>query len=274
MGRWLMIAMVWLLVSGPALAAIKANRPIESTVDPQLFSIDEKLFLGAKLDGGIRLVDSQGDAFRLSDKLGKPLILVLSYYQCDGTCSVVNQDLIRLLSEIKRVRVGEDFQVLTLSFDKNDTPETLAAFAKSINLPSAMEEGWTLATFGDAEAIERFTAALGFKFFWSPRDRIFFHPGIYVVLTAEGRVARFLYALNVESKDVALAITEAEGNKISASRAFEYAISLCYSYNFQEGRYTINLPVIIAGASLALGVSFFAISALVFRRRQLKVRAA
>ncbi|MBI4968364.1 MAG: SCO family protein [Rhodospirillales bacterium] len=258
------------LFAGTAQAVTNATRPVESVIDPTIFRIDEKAFLGVKLDGATRFQDTEGREFRLADKLGKPLILVLAYYQCDGTCSVVNDDLKSRLVKASRIKAGRDFEVLTASFDKNDTPATLAAFAKELALPTEMAKGWTLATFADPQAIKPFADTLGFKFFWSARDRIFFHPGVYAVLTAEGRVARFLYALTADAKDIELAVTEAEGNKISVARAFDYAIGLCYSYNFQDGRYTINLPVIIAGASLLLGIMSFAVSAFIYRRRHLR----
>jgi protein SCO1/2 len=108
---------------------------------------------------------------------------------------------------------------------------------------------------------------VGFKFFWSARDRIFFHPGVYMVLTSEGRVARYLYALTADAKDIDLALVEALGNKISAARVIDFAVGLCYSYNFAEGRYTINLPVLIGAGSFLLGITLFAISALYYRRR-------
>ena len=79
-------------------ASAQAPREPESEIDPAALKVDEIKFLGAKPNKGISLVDETGKPFTLGDKEGKPLILVLSYYNCDGTCSVVNNDLIKLLS--------------------------------------------------------------------------------------------------------------------------------------------------------------------------------
>jgi protein SCO1/2 len=267
-------ALIGVLVLAASLLAPQAGavtnpyaRPVESVVDASIFKIDEKAFLGVKLPRDVRLVDQEGKSFKLGEKFGKPLVVVLSYYQCDGTCSVVNEELKRLLLKKGRSKIGEDFEVLTLSFDKLDTPETMAAFAKTLDLPETMKAGWTLATFEDKEAIQTFADTVGFKFFWSARDRIFFHPGVYMTLTPEGRVSRYLYALTADAKDIDLALVEALGNQIAAARVIDFAIGLCYSYNFAEGRYTINLPVLIGAGSFLLGITLFAISALYYRRR-------
>ncbi|KAF0137021.1 MAG: SCO1/SenC family protein [Rhodospirillaceae bacterium] len=75
--------------------------------------------------------------------MGLPLIVVLSYYQCDGTCSVVNNNLKNLVEGTRRMHLDKDFRIVTISFDKNDTVETVAKFRKQLSLPVAWEKAWT-----------------------------------------------------------------------------------------------------------------------------------
>ena len=268
------LSVLWLL------AAFAANdlqaayyKQSESDIDPSVFKIDEKSALGYKVEGQYRLIDMNGREFDLKELRGKPTILVFSYYTCDGSCSAINDDLLGLLitlEEMKSLKIGKDFNVLTLSFDKNDTRETLAEFRDKLKLPKDLQDNWTFAVAKDFVDVQELADNIGYKFFWSPQDRTFFHPGAFVFLTPEGRVSRILYALANEAKDVELAVLEAKQGKFKPSEIVNYAVSLCYSYNYKEGRYTYNIPLFVAMGSLTLGVTAFSGSVIVFKRRRKK----
>ncbi len=259
-----------LLGSAFVASAAKAqyNRVPESYIDPGIFQIDEKKHLGAKVDKNIRLIDEAGKEFTLSEKLGKPLILVLSYYSCDGSCSVINADLRDRLAGVTDVTMGKDFDVLTVSFDEHDDLEKLGVFRQHLEENKKVGEGWTFATLKDPEQIKPFADKLGFKYFWSPHDRTFFHPGVFMFLSAEGRLIRVLYSLNVDSDDVELAVLDAKQGQFRPSEIINFATSLCYSYNYKEGRYTYNIPLFVAVGSLTLGVTAFSGSVFFYRRRR------
>ena len=83
-------------------------------------------------------------------------------------------------------------------------------------------------------------------------------------------MTRYLYALSNEAKDVDLAVTEARSEQMRATpkELLNLAVSLCYSYNFHEGRYTINYPLFIAAGSLFSGVAMLAVAMVVYHRRR------
>ncbi|MBL6931358.1 MAG: SCO family protein [Rhodospirillales bacterium] len=249
-------------------AKAQYNRVPESYIDPTVFQIDEQKHLGAKVDKGISLIDENGKEFKLSEKLGKPLILVLSYYSCDGSCSVINADLRDRLAGVSKIKMGKDFEVLTISFDEHDSLEKLGVFKQHLEETRKVGEGWTFATMKNPDQIKPFADKLGFKYFWSPHDRTFFHPGAFLFLSAEGRLIRVLYSLNVESNDVELAVFDAKQGKFRPSEIINFATSLCYSYNYKEGRYTYNIPLFVAVGSLTFGVTAFSGSVIFYRRRQ------
>lgn len=249
-------------------AKAQYNREPESYIDERVFQIDEKKYLGAKVDKDLVLIDQNGDPFKLSEKLGKPLILVLSYYTCDGSCSIINADLRDRLEEVSGITMGEDFNVLTVSFDKQDNLEKLGVFRQHLQQTKELGEGWTFATMKDPEQIKPFTDKLGFNYFWSPRDRTFFHPGVFLFLSAEGRLIRVLYSQTIEARDVELAVFDAKQGNFRPNEIVNFAASLCYSYNYKEGRYTYNIPLFVAVGSLTFGVTAFSGSVIVFRRRR------
>jgi len=121
-----------LLTAAPATAQY-FKKP-ESDLDASIMRIDEDDYLGAKLDAATPLIGADGQGFPLGDLLGKPLILVLAYYTCDGSCSVINSELANLLDEVRRVRARQDYQILTLSFDRHDDLKTTGAFVKQLEL--------------------------------------------------------------------------------------------------------------------------------------------
>ena len=98
-------ALLTLLLAGVAHAVgTPPEANVRSSIDPAIMKIDEARFLGQPLARETALLGEDGKRFFLGDMLGKPLILVLSYYGCDGSCPTVNQNLATALAQIGRLR--------------------------------------------------------------------------------------------------------------------------------------------------------------------------
>lgn len=251
----------------PAAHAQYFRKPV-SDLDPTIMRIDERKFLGARLEGNTPLVGEGGEAFLLSDLFGKPLILVFAYYTCDGACSLINSALYDLLRDVRRVRAGEDFRILTLSFDRHDTLETTDAFRRHLGISREFARDWTFATFKNEPDLEAQTAKVGFKFFWSPEDRIFLHPGAFLFLSPEGRLVRVLYPPNPTAADVELAVLDAKAGRFRPGEIVNFAISLCYSYSFKDGRYVLSIPVFVGIGALLTGLAALLVGIAVFKSKK------
>lgn len=250
----LVLALVLSSRAGTALADY-GGHAVVSDIDPRLMYIDQNSVLGNKIDPGTELIDDQGHEFRWEEMLGKPFILVLSYYTCDGSCSVINQDLARLFKGVTAVKPGEDFRVLTVSFDRHDTLKTAAAFREKLALPAKLAGAWTFATFKNEEDLKKETARVGFKFFWSPPDKAFIHPGAYMFFSPEGKLIRVLYQQGIDARDVELAILDANLEHAKVTDISNLVLGLCYSYNYKDGKYQINIPLFVGFGGLLLGAS-------------------
>lgn len=246
------VALIGAAVPGVAQAQY-FRRPV-SNIDPKVMVIDEKAFLGSKISPATPLIDQKGNAFTWGDRLGKPVILVLSYYTCDGSCSVINSNLAALLSDVTRVSPGDDFSVVTLSFDRHDNAKTTTDFAKHLALSGPLAANWTFATFKNEEDLKSETAKVGFKFFWSPEDRLFLHPGAFLFFGPDGRLIRVLYQQDISARDVELAVLDAKEDKFRPREIINLALSICYSYSYHDGRYVLSIPVIVGLGSLILGL--------------------
>ncbi len=239
---------------GTAQASYKSTMMAPtSEIDPEVFRINEGHFLGGKVDGSYILQDASGNSFKLGDMFGKPLVLVLSYFTCDGACPVVNRRLANTLKGVNRWKLGKDYNVLTVSFDRHDTPTTMRAFMHEMGF-GQLPKGWRMATMRNRKDIDRLAGSIGFKFFWSPRDRIFLHSMVYTVLSPKGQIARYLYVGKADSYDFGLAITEAMGGEISPANIMDYVVAACHSYSYKDGKYKLNIPLFVMFGALAAGV--------------------
>ncbi len=239
--------------------------------DPSVLKIDEVAFLGTKVNGDYLLSDGAGREFTLNSVIdNKPLILLFSYYECDGVCPTVNTNMKEMLSSIKGQVAGKDFSVLTLSFDKTDDALEMGMFEERVGYPGALEGAWKVAILKDPEDIEPLTKSVGFNFFWSNTDQVFAHPNVFIILSPEGRVTRYLYGAQMERKDLGIAIAEAGLGKTGRSKIRDLKdlyLLACYSYNFEEGSYTINYPFVIGAGSFFLSAGTIVVSILVFKKR-------
>jgi protein SCO1/2 len=264
------IILISALAGSQQAHAAYGNVNKDSQVDPTVVKIDEKTYLGIKLDKDYALQDENGSAFTLGDMFGKPLVLALSYYTCDGACPTLNRNLMDTLSDVGRWKLGEDFNVLTVSFDKHDTPETLDKFMHKAGFKDELPKGWRMSTLSNPEDIMRLTGSMGYKFFWSPRDAIFLHPSVYIMISPKGRVTRYLYGANIDGSDMEISITKAYGEELTASNVINFVLGACYSYNYKDGKYKVNIPLFVALGGLIFGGSLLTFGMRRTKKRRLK----
>ena len=132
--------------------------------------------------------------------------------------------------------------------------------------------GWHFLT-GDADAIARLTAAAGFRYAWDPTIRQFAHASGILVVTPDGRLARYLYGVEYAPKDLKLALFEASEGRIGGLAA--KLMLLCFNYDTALGKYTIAslFAVKVAGA-VTLAVLIFSMVWMLRSERRLERAAA
>jgi protein SCO1/2 len=219
--------------------------------------------------------DSAGRPVRLSQYFGhRPIILALVYYKCPMLCTMVLNDLTRSMNSLSE-NAGEQFDVLAVSFDPGETPELAAAkkrqYISAYRRPHA-EEGWHFLT-GPQESISRLTAAVGFRYSWDPKNQQWAHCSGLVVLTPEGRIARYFYGIDYAPTDLRLAIAEAGARKTTPPPATRILL-YCFHYDPTTGRYGLMVMRLVQAGGvitlLLLGGSFWLTTR---RDRRRKARA-
>ena len=209
--------------------------------------------------------DETGQAVRLGDYFGKrPVVLSLAYYDCPMLCTVTLNGLASAL-DVLAFTPGRDFEIVTVSFEPKETP-ALAAAKKAAYLRRYKRPGaaaaWHFLT-GDAAQIRRLTDAVGFKYAWDERTGQYAHASGVMVLTPDGRLARYLYGVEYAPKDLRFAIVEASQGRILSP--VDRLLLYCYHYDPALGRYGRSVMALLrVGAVLTLA----GIGAMIFGLRR------
>jgi protein SCO1/2 len=158
---------------------------------------------------------------------------------------------------------GQEFEVLTVSFDPKETP-ALAAAKKNAYLaryqrPGA-EAGWHFLT-GSEASIAALTRAAGFRYVWDESTKQFAHPAGLVVATPEGRISHYLFGVEYAPKDLRLALVAAASGRVG--NAADQLLLYCYQYDPQAGRYTPSILNVVRALAVltVLGLVGFMVTA-------------
>lgn len=257
-----------------ALLALASSARAEEPRPSILQEIGFDQHLGGSVPLDLSFRDEAGRSVRLGDYFGKrPVVLSLNYYSCPMLCTVTLNGLASALDVIS-FNAGREFEVVTVSFDPKETPDLAAAKKKSYlaryKRPGAAE-GWHFLT-GEAADIDRLTKAVGFKYSWDPDTKQFAHPAGVLVLTPEGRIARYLYGIEYAPKDLRFAVIEASAGRIG--NPIDQIVLACYQYDPTKGRYGAAILRIVRGSAILTVLALGAFIAVMLRRERAAVPAA
>jgi len=220
---------------------------------PNLQNVGIEQHLDGQVPPYLVFVDDSGRSVKLGDYFGKkPLILNLAYYNCTMLCGEVLSGLTGAMKMVK-FNLGDEFDVLTVSFNPSETPALAAEkkkeYLKRYGRPGAAS-GWHFLT-GPAESINALTKAVGFQYQYDPRINQFAHATAIIVLTPQGRISRYFYGVDFPPKDLRMGLVEASQGKIG--NAVDQVLLYCYHYDPATGKYgAIVSNVLRLGAGVTI----------------------
>jgi protein SCO1/2 len=195
----------------------------------------------------------------------RPVILALAYYECKTLCPLVLDGLLKSLRTIS-FSAGNQFSVVTVSFDPRETPAMAAARKEKLlrryARPGA-EAGWHFLT-GEEAAIRRLAGAVGFRYAYDAATNQFAHASGIIVLTPQGKVARYFSGIEYAPRDLRLSLVEASANRIGS--LVDAVLLFCYRYDPETGRYGVAIMNAIRLAGLATVLSLGAFITVMMRR--------
>lgn len=248
--------------ASPMARGIEA-KPVDNTLPKELGGVDIVDKPGAEVPRDARLRDQEGREVTLGHYLdaGKPLVLVLAYYQCPMLCSMVLNGVLNAMKATAWT-AGKEYRVLVVSFDPRDTVEVakqkrdsyVGAYGRDVG-----ERGFDFAV-GDEANVRRIADAVGFGYRWDEATTQFAHAAGAFVVTPEGRLSRTLYGVTFPETTLRLALVEAGQGTIGTT--LDRVILFCFHYDPKEGSYVVaTWRLMRAGGALTV----LLLGALLFR---------
>lgn len=226
--------------------------------------IDQKLDQQVPLD--LPFVDESGRAVELQQYFGKrPVVLALVYYQCPMLCNLVLNGLVYSLDKIS-LAPGKDYELVTVSFDPRETHELAAAkkqnYVEKFDRPG-VAAGWHFLT-GQDGPIRSLADSVGFQYSYNPVTNQFAHAAGIIVLTPQGRVARYFFGINYQPQDVRLGLVEASANKIGSP--VDQFLLYCFHYDPAQGKYGLVIMNVLRALGSATVLAMGALILVLLRR--------
>jgi protein SCO1/2 len=240
--RWL-ICLILVCFGSLAAAQSQQRRQILSDV-----GIDQKL--DAQVPPDLVFQDESGRDVRLGDYFGKrPIVLALVYYKCPMLCTMVLNDLTKAMNSMK-MNCGQQFDILTVSFNPHETPDLARQkknqYIRAYRRPEA-EEGWHFLT-GSQPSIEALTKSVGFRYAWDPKYQQYAHASGLIILTPQGRTARYFYGIDYAPSDLELSLAEASHGKETS--VADQLLLFCFHYDPSTGRYSLMVTRLIQAGGI------------------------
>jgi protein SCO1 len=225
--------------------------------DLDKIGIDQRLNEQVPLDLIFR--DEHNDEVTLGSCVaGKPTVLILAYYECPMLCNQVLNGVVEALRDIPG-NVGEDFNVVTVSFDPKDNPGI--AWKKKDNYlreygRAGAENGWHFLT-GKKESIDALCQAVGFRYEYDDKKKQFNHASGIMIVTPFGKLSKYFYGIDYSDpkndpndkstfNELRNAIQEASKGMIGKEAPpNRVAKLLCYEYDPISGKYTFTVTTIL-----------------------------
>jgi len=229
-----------LVAGGPAAAqALALPPPPAAQFDPEP---------GTRLPLDAVLRDDAGRQVRLAALFDRPVVLVPGYYTCPNLCSTLFEGVLQALA-LSGLAKG-DYRLVGLSIDPRDGAATAAARKRAYAalLPGGAADITLLA--GDAATLARLEAALGYRAVPDPASGQPAHAAGFVVLDADGRIARAFSGVRFDPAALRAAIrtpTPSFGQRV---------LLLCAHYAPTSGRHTDAAMTAVRAGVLLLPLLF------------------
>ena len=193
--------------------------------------------LGKTIPLDLKFVNDKFETVTLRQLINKPTILSFVYFDCPGLCSPLLEGLGTVIQKTD-LTLGKDYQVITISFNFRDTPEKAKAKKKRFTERYAKgnSEGWIFLTT-DSATIFNITHSTGFITKAVGLD--FVHPSAIIAVSPTGMITRYLYGITFQPIDFKMALIEA--NKEQPRPTIQKVLLLCYSYDPQGQRYSLDV---------------------------------
>ena len=211
--------------------------------------------LGATVPLDLTFKDETGQKVQLGQLIHTPVFLAPVYFRCTDVCPMLLNGVVDVLNQLP-AEPGRDYEVLTVSFDETDTPDSALVQKRKylglIHRPFP-ENSWHFLT-GDSATIRQLMDAVGFGY--QKGGDGFMHPVALIVLSPKGKVTRYLYGSDFLPMDLKMALVEA-GHERSGP-AISRVLRFCFRYEPKSRKLVFNTMKVTGTVTLAFALAFIA----------------
>ena len=236
------------------LTAYVSAATASRTLPNYLHGVGIEQNLNAQVPLKAQFTDSTGRQVRLGDYLGsRPAVLALVYYTCPMLCDQILRGVVDGIKPLS-LKPGRDFDVIAISINPQERPadaaekrqEMTALYSKTADL-----NGWHFLTGTDAN-IHAVADAVGYHYRYDARTQTYFHAAGIMVLTPEGKAARYFYGVSFDPTDIKLGLVEASHDQIGS--VVDEILLFCCKYDPTTGKYTATVLSVLrlAGSGFLL----------------------
>jgi protein SCO1/2 len=252
------LILAWLLAGNPCTAEEGRNTLLEqskgvlqSRTEDVSTWVEEKT--GGFLPMTTEFLDENGNSVALGELIDRPTIFLPIYYFCPNSCSRNLANLAVALTNLK-AKAGEDYRVISMSFNAVETPADAARSKKNYVKILGSEfprEEWIFLT-GTEQAITAATDSIGFRF-KKLDDETFLHPSALVVAAADGKIIRYVYGSFVAG-DIDMALIDA--GRGTPSLSVKRLLDFCFNYDPDQNKSLFQMVKIGVLLFFVVAVSF------------------
>lgn len=241
---------------------------------PQLLNVGIQEHLGAPVDLGLTFIGENGYPVRLGDYFnqGRPVILNLLYYNCPMLCTLILNGQVEAMRNIPWTP-GKDYDIVTITIDPRETfadaRKKKTVYLASYDRPAP---GWHFLA-DDHGHVKQLAEQVGFNYNYDPRIGQYAHAAAIMILTPEGRMARYLYGIRFSPRDMRFAMAEASAGR--STMALEKILLFCYHYDPKASGYVLfALNLMRAGGVVTVIVISLFLRFMLRAERRRKARLA
>ena len=248
-------------LSSKALAAAEA-----ADAPPATLGLDQNLAL--RLSQAVvgnqvsdfTLLDRNGQAVRLSQYRGKPLLVSFIYTGCFEVCPLTTRSLQSAVEAGREVFGTRQFNVLSIGFNQPaDSPQALKAFALQHRID---QPNWEFLS-PHSSTVEALTREFGFSYKATPAG--FDHVLQVTLLDAQGRIYRQIYGAELNADSLGEPIKQLLNNapvaqQLKLDDVIDRIRILCTVYDPKTGTYRVQYGLLIevaGGVTFALAMLWF-----------------
>ena len=262
--------------TAPAQTAPAQTAPAQTAPAPTTLGLDQNAALRlsqavvGKQISDFTLLDRNGQAVRLSQYRGKPLLVSFIYSGCFEVCPLTTRSLQSAVEAGREVFGTRQFNVISIGFNQPaDSPQALKAFALQHRID---QPNWEFLS-PHSSIVEPLTREFGFSYKATPAG--FDHVLQATLLDAQGRIYRQIYGVDLNADSIGEPIKQLLNNapvpqQLRLDDVIDRIRILCTVYDPKTGTYRVQYGLLIevaGGVTFALAMIWFFLAEWLTQRR-------